>query len=232
MVEIKAESNSPDVAAAAAAAACRHFAAPALRITAFTLRLKNSPSVIIYLAGARHLGIVLPENGSNAPPALSVSHFLPVYFTHRVPLLAVYLQLRAKKLPLKIKTGEIETASRSRGEEAAVEFLLPSSAFETHGCISSRMSATGIPARREKIFHVLKKRGNDWHRRQSSQPRWKNVFMIRCWDVKLIENEATRKILLPILDPTVFLIFSPFPKSKGLWLCPKLPYSEQWARKK
>lgn len=156
-MEIKAESNSPDVAAAAAA--CRHFAAPALRITAFTLRLKNSPSVIIYLAGARRPGIVLPENGSNAPPALSVSHFLPVYFTHRVPLLPVYLQLRAKKLPLKIKTREIETASRSRGEEAAVEFLLPSSAFETHGCINSRMSATGIPGRREKIFHVLKNVG-------------------------------------------------------------------------
>lgn len=78
---IKAESNSPD---AAAASACRHFAAPAPRITAFTLRLKNSPCVIIYLAGARHPVIVLPENGSDAPPARpSVSHFLPVYFTHR-----------------------------------------------------------------------------------------------------------------------------------------------------
>lgn len=119
-MEIKAESNSPDVAAAAAAAAaaCRHFAAPALRITAFTLRLKNSPSVIIYLAGARHPGIVLPENGSNAPPALSVSHFLPVYFTHRVPLLPVYLQLRAKKLPLKIKnTGNRNGVSESRGRD-------------------------------------------------------------------------------------------------------------------
>lgn len=68
---------------------CCHFGAPAPRITAFTLRLKNSPSVIIYLAGARHPGIVLPENGFHAPTILSGSYFLPVYFTHRVPLLPV-----------------------------------------------------------------------------------------------------------------------------------------------
>lgn len=111
--EIKAESNSPDVAAAAAA--CRHFAAPAPRITAFTLRLKNSPRVIIYLAGARHPVIVLPENGSAAPPAFpSVSHFLPVYFTRRLPLFPVYLRLRAKELPLQIKTRKIETPSRRK----------------------------------------------------------------------------------------------------------------------